>query len=453
MTDTRTGDGKRAIFIAYHTFEFADRNPNWKDQVRPEGYQLNWYRDVAQEVEAAGFHAIFAADFMGISRSTLEKNTTGPFRLGYAEPLAELSALATSTSSIGLVGTFSTQFSSPYSLARQLTSLDTISGGRAGWNIVTSFTGESNFGDSAVKPVKERYARAQEFLEVTTKLWTSWKDGAITPLGNDRVQLHGDRIVDIAHHGTYFDVEQALDIAPSPQQIPVIVQAGASEDGLQFAARHAEVIFVASPDIEKGRAFYRRAKKLVESYGRAADDVKIVPGVRIYLGESSEEAEAVYFSMLTEDEIVRARESVLSELPELDLTGLELDDKLTIDRFPTAEQIVSSERRASRALIYRGWIENGTFTTLREFLFRYATSFGHNQFIGTPEQVADEITEWITSGAADGFVVNGASSFDLLTNRVFPILRERGLLDDPSAAQGKTLRERLGTRLNPEVYR
>jgi len=448
MSRSSAGTDKRVILVVGDTFEFADRNPKWKDQIRPEGYKLDWYLDFAREIEEAGFDAIFSADFLGISRATLEKNTVGPFRLGYVEPLAELSALATVTERIGLIGTFSTQFNAPYQLARQLTSLDTISNGRSGWNIVTSFTGESNFGSAAVKPVKERYERAQEFLGVTTALWTSWKDGAVTTLDADRVKLDGSRIVDIDHHGKYFDVEQALDMAPSPQGVPLLVQAGASEDGIDFAARNAELIFVASPDIEQGRAFYSRVKRLAEAHGRHADDVKIVPGVRIYMGETPEEAQAVYFSSLTEGELEQAREAVLSEIPDLDLTGLDLDDTLTLDRFPTPEAIRRSERRASRALIYRGWIENGTFTTLREFLYRYATSFGHFQIIGTPEQVADEITEWVTTEAADGFVLNGASSFDLLTERVMPILRERGLLPDPDEVKGATLRERLGTKLN-----
>lgn len=439
---------RHLLLFVTSEFEFEDRFPT--RSVVGGGAStggLDQYFSFAKELEHHGFDAIFVADFLGINRKALTGNGTGPFALRLFEPLTRLAALATATSSIGLLGTFSTQFTEPYNLARQLASLDHLSGGRAGWNVVTSFTGEKNFGLTELPSPTERYERAQEFLDVVIALWQSWSSDYIREREDGSASIDADRIVDIDHVGTFFSVQGALDIPPSPQRVPVIQQAGSSETGTAFAARNAEIVYVATPDLESATEYTTTVKRLAEELGRSGGDIRVIPGVRLYLGDSPEAALDEYRAVLSEADLADARQSVRGELPGLDLDGLELDDLVPIERFPGEEEIKSGGRRTSRALIYRGWVASGQYPRLREFLTRYATSFGHAQFIGTPAQVADDIQEWFESGAVDGFTIHSANSFDLVTTQLLPLLRERGVLPPLSPADGahRTLRERLGT--------
>jgi alkanesulfonate monooxygenase SsuD/methylene tetrahydromethanopterin reductase-like flavin-dependent oxidoreductase (luciferase family) len=293
-------------------------------------------------------------------------------------------------------------------VARELTSLDRLSGGRAGWNVVTSFSGESNYGYAEIPSPSDRYRRAREFLAVTKALWSSWERDAII----------ADRQAEVA---------------------------GASDIGIEFAAESAEVVFVASFDIEAGRNYYRTLKTAVVAHGRHPDDLKVLPGIRIYLGDDDEQAWAAHQSELTELDLERAREAITYEVPGLDLSDLRFDDAIPLDRFPDRGELEKHGRRVSRALIYRSWIETGACARLRNFLVRYATSFGHFQIVGTAAVAADIIERWIDGGACDGFILLGGSSFSRIADDLIPLLRERGIFRDEGTIPGELLRDRLGT--------
>lgn len=431
---------RRAVFFVSSEFHFTDRFPSWKNTPtqQPFAERLDAKVRFAQELEAIGFDAIFIADFAGLNRTRLRHH--GPRS---AEPLTLATYLAAHTDRIGVVITVSTQFSEPYTVARQLTSLDQLSGGRAGWNVVTSFNGESNYGYTRIPAPAERYRRAEEFLTVTKGLWTSWAPDAVVADTAEEIYVDTTRVRDLNWTGEHFQVREALDLAPGPQVFPVIAQAGASDIGIDFAARAAEVIFVACPDLEAGKTYYRRLKTATRAAGRHADDVKVLPGIRVYLGDTDEEAWAAYDSELTDLDLERAREAIGYEVPGLDLSDLDLDDTIGLERFPDREALEHNGRRVSRALIYRGWVADGSHARLRKFLVRYATSFGHFQVVGTAARAAATIGQWIEQGAADGFILLGGSSFERIAGELIPLLREAGIF---TGACGPTLRERLGTR-------
>lgn len=430
-----------ATFFVSSEFHFTDRFPQWKqtDTAELPNERQRAKAHFAAELERHGFDAIFVADFAGLNRTQIRY--AGPRAF---EPLTLAAYLAAHTESIGLVITLSTQFNEPYTVARELTSLDRLSGGRAGWNVVTSFNGEANYGYTEIPSPAQRYARAREFLAVTKALWSSWQDGAIVADRDTEIYADTDRIDDVEWAGDHFRVRQALDLPPSPQRFPLIAQAGASDTGIEFAAESAEVVCVASPDIESGRQYYRRLKSAVAANGRDPGDLKVLPGIRIYLGDDDEQAWQAYRRELTGLDLHRAREAITYEVPGLDLSDLDLDATIPLSRFPTRADLERHGRRVSRAMIYRTWVETGSYARLRDFLLRYATSFGHFQIIGTAEHAADTIAAWISGGASDGFILLGGSSFDRIADELIPLLRRRGIFRDGPPPPGP-LRDRLGT--------
>jgi FMN-dependent oxidoreductase (nitrilotriacetate monooxygenase family) len=434
-----------AVFFISSEFHFADRFPRWKfgDPDIAPGHQARGQAKAAfaRELEHIGFDAIFIADFAGLNRSQIRYSGPRSF-----EPLTLATYLAAHTERIGLVITASTQFSEPYTVARELTSLDRLSGGRAGWNVVTSFNGEANYGYTEIPPPAQRYERAREFLSVTKALWTSWEPDAIIADRASETYVDDDRVNDVNWVGEHFRVRQALDLPPSPQVFPVIAQAGASDIGIDFAAEVAEVVFVASPDLDAGKTYYRTLKSAMAEHDRDPDDLKVLPGIRIYLGDTDEQAWAAYRAELTELDLERAREAITYEVPGLDLSDLAFDDAIPLERFPDRAELERAGRRVSRALIYRGWVQSGAYDRLRDFLVRYATSFGHFQIVGTAADAADIIEQWIDENACDGFILLGGSSFDRIADDLIPILRARGIFREEDSAAAEHLRDRLGTR-------
>ncbi|SNS94500.1 NtaA/DmoA family FMN-dependent monooxygenase [Rhodococcoides kyotonense] len=431
-----------SVFFVSSEFYFADRFPRWKQ----DGYtsdtaeQRRAKAAFARELEDIGFDAIFIADFAGLNRTQIKYRGARSF-----EPLTHAAYLAAHTDRIGLVITLSTQFSEPYTVARELTSLDRISDGRAGWNVVTSFNGETNYGYETIPSPEDRYRRAREFLNVTRALWHSWKPNAVVRDREVEVHVDIDKVVDIDWHGEFFSVQQALDLPPAPQTFPVLAQAGASDIGIAFAAKAAEVVFVATPDIDAGRSYYKQLKAAVVANGRRAEDLKVLPGIRIYLGHTDEHAWQEYRNELTDLDLDRAREAIRYEVPDLDLSDLGLDDRIPPSRFPTQADIEKTGRRVSRALIYREWVTSGEYATVRDFLLRYATSYGHFQIVGTAEYAARIIETWIEEEASDGFILLGGSSFERISRDLVPLLRERGIFREEGDETFTTLRDRLGT--------
>ena len=396
---------------------------------------IGFYQELARRAEAAAFDAVFLADGPSLAANV---RYASRFRL---EPFTWLAGLAAATERIGLIGTASTTYSEPYNLARMFASLDHLSGGRAGWNIVT--TGDpsaaGNFGLEAHPVHAERYARADEFVDVVSDLWDSWEDDALTADRAGGVFAETDRIHPIGHEGAHFRVAGALNTPRTPQGRPVYVQAGSSEDGRSFAARHAEAIFTAHQTLGNAQDFYSDLRERVRALGRDPDHVKVLPGISPFIGSTEREAHELEaeFNALTQPEYSLEQ---LSRMTGLDLSGYDLDA-------PFPVHLIGPDQRGdvrSRAQVVLDIVDREK-PTVRGLLHRLAGARGHRVVTGTPEQVADEIQTWFEQGAADGFNImppNLPGGFDAFVDHVVPILRERGLFR--TGYTGSTLRDHYG---------
>jgi N-acetyl-S-(2-succino)cysteine monooxygenase len=363
---------------------------------------------------------------------------------GGVEPMTLLAALAAVTEHIGLIGTASTTYALPYDLARGFASLDHLSRGRAGWNIVTSSNVDAAYNYSAEPSSHaDRYVQADEFMNVVTALWDSWEDdGLIFDKASGR-QFDTARIHAIDHVGNAYRVKGPLNAPRSPQGWPVLVQAGSSDDGKDFAARHAEIIFTVQQTLDDAQAFYSDVKDRAAAVGRDPNLVKILPGLCPFIG--STEAEARRHQAELDDLIVPSTGQVngsLMQFAGVDLSPFALDAPLPLDRLPSASDIQGSQSRFS---MMTRLAEREPQLTLRQVLRRLHGSRGHFVVTGTPEQVADLIETWFTQRAADGFNVMpplAATQLDLFVDEVVPILQRRGLFHASYAAS--TLREHYG---------
>jgi FMN-dependent oxidoreductase (nitrilotriacetate monooxygenase family) len=408
-------------------------------------FDIDFYVEQAQRAEAAKMDGVFFADIPGLWAAT-------PYRpTAHLEPITRLSAIAARTERIGLIATASSTFYEPYNLARLFSSLDILSGGRAGWNIVTTQSEQvaRNFNLTALPSPEERYAQAQEFVDVVTKLWDSWEDDAVL---NDRDSgrfFDPDKVHQIGHHGRFFQVEGALAAPRSPQGRPVLVQAGSSNQGRAFAARNAEAIFTAHQTIADAQAFYRDIKGRAESFGREPDHIKILPGISPFIAGTEAEARELqeHVNSLTVPAYGIAQ---LEGFGGISLHHLELDEVVPLEVFGNAGHVLDNDR--SRVQVVANIVERDR-PTLRQLLHRLAGARGHNVVVGTPLQVADIITEWFDGGAADGFNVMPPlypQLLDAFTSGVVPILQERGLFR--ADYEGTTLREHLGLPRPDSVY-
>ncbi|KOG32446.1 monooxygenase [Streptomyces resistomycificus] len=396
---------------------------------------LAHYVHLARIAERGTFDSLFLADGPQLWNNLAQRPA------GALEPLTLLTALATATEHIGLIATASTSYNSPYNLARKFASLDIVSGGRAGWNIVTTAGAEAarNFGLAAEPAHAERYARAAEFLDVAQKLWDSWEDDAVVAdkaagVWGDDTKIHPPR-----HEGRYFSVAGALNVPRTPQGYPLLVQAGSSEDGKRFAARYAEAVFTAQQTIEDARAFYADLKSRTAEAGRDPGHIKVLPGIVPVIG--STEAEALAAERVLEDHIVYTHGvNRLENLLQLEPGTLELDGRLP--DLPPESAIEGAKSRYTLVVD----LARRERLTVRQLVGRLGGGRGHLTFAGTPEQVADAIETWFTQGAADGFNIMPAvlpSGLDAFVDHVVPILRARGLLRREYGPR-RTLRERYG---------
>ncbi|MGU3498457.1 NtaA/DmoA family FMN-dependent monooxygenase [Mycobacterium sp. C31M] len=425
--------GLRFIASGEHAFGPIAR---WREtDVAPADIaDLQQHADYARWVEATGFDALFYADFLGFD-PVRHQSPRLPF-----EPLVLTAALLACTEHLGFITTASTTFNTPYGLARSIASLDRLSGGRVAWNVVTSFTGEQNFGIGTLPTPQQRYARATEFLDVVANLWASFPESAII---DDKVAgryVDTARVTPINHVGEHFSVQGPLDIPGPPSGRPILVQAGASLEGIAFAARHADIVFVAAPDLDDATQFAARLRAEVARAGRAPDEVLIFPGFRAFLGVDEADARLVRSRFATADVLDKARRAVRRESDLFDFTGLDLDVPIPAGRLPTDADLAASTRRRSRALIYLRWARQPG-ATLRTVLERIALEHGHFALTATPMQVADQVERWFIAGAADGFMVNYGSGIGTFAEQVLPLLAERGLWKPVTDGD---LRNRLG---------
>jgi len=396
---------------------------------------LAYHQRLARIAEDAKFDSLFLADSPALF------GEIGRRPQGGIEPTILLTALAVTTSRIGLIATASTSYNEPYNLARRLSSVDWVSAGRAGWNIVTT-AGEAaarNFGLEDQPLHRARYARADEFLEVATKLWDSWEDDAIIADKESGVHTRADRVHAIGHRGEYFSVEGPLNSPRSPQAHPLLVQAGSSASGKAFAARWAEAIFTAQPTIEEAQAFYADVKRAAIANGRAPESLKVLPGLVPVIGETEAEAREIEAEL---DRLISAEFALaqLEKLLRLEPGDLALDRPLPRD-LPSEDEIEGAKSRYT-LIVDLARREN---LTARELIGRLGGGRGHRTFTGTPVQVADTIQHWFEHGAADGFNIMPAvlpSGLEVFVERVVPILQERGLFR--TEYTGTTLREHYG---------
>ncbi|PRH78124.1 LLM class flavin-dependent oxidoreductase, partial [Streptomyces solincola] len=360
--------------------------------------------------------------------------------LGGFEPLTLLSAIAVATERIGLIATVSTTFNEPFHTARKFASLDHISGGRAGWNIVTSGTVQEarNFGFDEHLEHALRYERAREFVEVATGLWDSWEDDAVVLDRAAGIYADPRKVRPIGHQGVHFGVQGPLNVPRSPQGHPLLVQAGSSEDGREFAARYAEAVFTAQQTLADGQAFYKDLKSRLARHGRREDDVRVLPGIAPVIGSTEAEARALE-QELTDLQVPEYGLAQLSGMLGVDLTGLPLDGPLP--DLPEERDINGNKSRFT--LVAELARREGL--TLRQLIARLGGGRGHRVVVGTPEQIADRIQEWFTQGAADGFNIMPPylpGGLEHFVDQVVPILQERGLFR--TEYTGRTLRDHYG---------
>lgn len=415
----------------------------YKEASPERSFDIAYYQDLARRAEAAKFDAVFFADSPSLGESI---RYAPRFRM---EPLTWLSAIAAATSRIGLIATSSTSYYEPYNLARLFSSLDHLSGGRAGWNIVTTSMAQAsgNFGLTEQPGHAERYARAAEFVDVVTKLWDSWEDDAFVGERASGVFADDAKIHPIRHVGQHFRVEGPLNTPRSPQGRPVYVQAGSSEDGRAFAARHAEAIFTAHQTLDSARSFYIDIKRRAAGLGRRPEHIRILPGISPYIGGTEAEARRLFdaFNDLIQPAFSLAQ---LKQMTGLDLAGHDLDGP-----FPRHLADETGPRGAASRFKLILDIVDREHPTIRQLIHRIAGARGHRVAVGTPEQIAAEIQSWFEAGAADGFNVMPpwlTGGFDVFAAEVVPILRKRGLFRDDYA--GTTLRDHYGLPRPQSLY-
>ena len=419
-----------AFFMRFGHHLAAWRHPSQQANGRPD---VDFWIGLAQQAEAAKFHTFFLADFIGKSADGLAQLSQQGQSFQF-EPFTLLSAIAARTQRIGLVATVNTNFSEPYNLARQFASLDHLSRGRAGWNIVSSLPEHTaaNFGIANPPDHGERYEQAGEFLQVSKALWDSWEDDAFDhPDRENGYFFDPAKAHPVDHQGTHYSSKGLLDVPRPIQGYPVFVQAGNSDVGREFAARHAEMIYASATDLDIAKAYYRDVKSRLAKYGRDESQLLVTPGLSVIVGETDQEAKNL------QDELHGLIDfSKGVNLMGLDLSGYPIDG-------PLPDLPAGPNGRGRREQMYA--LARKENLTIRQLFFRFGISRGHVQAVGSVKTVADIIEQWFTERGADGFNVvppllpRGFADF---TRLVVPELQRRGIFHKDY--EHATYRENLG---------
>jgi hypothetical protein len=417
----------------------------WLDTDIPIDASVNidWYIDVVRQAEAAKFDLVFIVDSQFITANS------PPHYLNRLEPLTLLSALAVATRHIGLVATLTTSYNDPFSLARRFASLDLISKGRAGWNVVTSGDAGTagNFSQPEHFDYDTRYRRAVEFLDVARGLWSSWEEGALV---RDRATgqfLDPDKLHRLDHKGEFFQVVGPLNLQRSPQGEPVIFQAGDSDQGRDLGAGIADAIFTHAATIEQGQAFYADLKGRAIRQGRNPDEIVILPGFTVYVGDSDEDAQDIQRRYRALDQ---SFDQALAEFGRPfgwhDFRQYDPDAPFPVQALEAAKNSFYTQAKA----VTDQAVEQGL--TLRQAVERARAGRG-SPFVGSAETVANEIQRWFEGRALDGLNVHlgHPAQFKRFVAEVVPILQERGLFRTDYEAD--TLRGNLGLPILPSQHR
>ena len=399
------------------------------------------YVRVAQIAEAAKFDAVFLADNASIADQIDFRPITA------LEPTVLLASIAAATTHIGLIATASTSYNEPYNIARRFSTLDHVSGGRAGWNIVTTADAGSarNFGLDAAPDHAQRYARAAEFTDVVKALWQSWEDDAFIGDKTGGRFIDTDKVHPVAHCGAYFNVQGPLNLPRTPQGYPVLVQAGGSADGRDLAARHAEAVFSASQSFEESAAYRGDLLARAATHGRGPEAIRVLPGLTTIVGA-------------TEADALRRRDELVELIPwRYSLTRLAgtlgiAPDRLQLDERLPDDLPLPAAGNGNHTFFHATLAQARQHGyTARQLIRALAGGGGHRVVVGTPEQIADDIERWFRGRAADGFnlmpdaLPGGLQDF---VDGVVPILQRRGLFR--TEYEGSTLREHLGLAQPPE---
>lgn len=410
----------------------------WLHPESPKGAatDLKHYLDMTLTAQRGLFDMVFLADYVAFPMVDIPKGALGRRDKDALDPLTILAALSPLTANIGLVATASTTFSQPYHAARSFASIDQISGGRAGWNVVTSFQDEEakNFGSTTILEKARRYHRAEEFVDVALGLWNSFQDDTFVYDKASGQYFHPDKVNVLNHAGEHFQVKGPLTVPRTPQGRPIIVQAGASEEGQQLAARTADVVYTVQSVLEDAQKFYKGLKGRMAQFGRQTDDMKIMPGLLPVVADTEENA--------------RKKFKEWQEMID-PLVGLEFMARVFGDLSAYSLDEPVPELRSDREITSRGKVQLAIARrnnyTIRQMLQSVAIGNAHNTVIGTPEQIADVMQAWFTQGAADGFNILPAItpvSVNEFVDHVVPILKKRGLMR--TEYEATTLRGNLG---------
>ncbi|MGG3470346.1 LLM class flavin-dependent oxidoreductase [Neobacillus pocheonensis] len=418
-------------------YNMGHHEASWRhpDSHSDQLMNFSYYRQLVQKAEKAKMDSIFLADRTSTSPNAVENGSL----ISY-EPTTLLAALAAVTERIGLIGTVSTSFNEPFNVAGRFSSLDFLSNGRVGWNIITSGTASEaqNFNLDGIPDHSNRYKKAKEFLEVTMKLWDSWEDDAILADKENGIFADKQKVHEIHHKGEFFKVRGPLNLPRSPQKRPVLVQAGSSEDGKEFSTQYADAIFTAQPTFEDARAFYQDVKGRIAKNGRDPNQVKILPGISFIIGNTEEEAKE------REEELAKFLNFShsliqLSNRMGMNLTSVTLDKPLPA--LPNTEEIQGHQSRTQ--LINK--LAQSENLTVKQLLLRLGGGRGHFIISGTPARIADELEFWFLNKAADGFNIMPQvmeRDLELFVDFVIPELQRRRLFR--TEYKGYTLRDHFG---------
>jgi len=433
---------KQGLVLGLSMVQNGTHLGGWRHPQSPRGGSLDFrlWKQMAQTAEAAKIHFMFWADGVAVRLDETDPDKLSHNgRIDWFEPLTLLGALAAVTEHIGLIATASTTYNEPYALARKYASLDHLSNGRAGWNVVTSWSEQEALNFSRKKHLDHatRYRRAEEFFDVVTGLWDGWEDDAFIRDKESGRYFDPAKMHVLGHEGEFFQVKGPLNIARPPQGYPVIAEAGSSEPGQNLAARTADVVYTAQHDVEDARAFYSSQKGRLAAAGRRPEDMVVMPGAMVILGETDAEAR----------DKLRALEALIH--PKIGMGIIERVVGYTgpcdvDDRIPDPEHIHIEKQMSSNA---RRTLEHAHAQGMswRQLYTRLSGGSSHTQFVGSAETVADIMQTWFEAGACDGFnllMPYYPGGLDDVAKGLVPELQGRGLFQ--TEYRGTTLRENLG---------
>ena len=398
-------------------------------------FNLKTIVSLAKKLEAAKFDAFFMADHLAVLNMPMEALKRSATVTSF-DPLTLLPAIAMVTNHLGLIATASTTFESPYLIARRFASLDHISGGRAGWNIVTTSNPDAakNFGMDDQMPHAQRYARAREFFDVVTGLWDSWADDAFVRDVEKGIFFDPNRLHILDYEGDYLKVRGPLNIARPIQGWPLIVQAGASDAGRQLAAETAEMVFSSARNIPDAQEYFQDIKSRAENAGRNPDHLKILPGALVIVGETESEAREKRDLL---DSLVHYDSGIASLSIALGHDASKFDPDAPLPNVPETEASKSGQARVKG-------LAQAENLTVRQLAGRFG-GYAGNAFVGTPKSIADQMEAWIDEEASDGFNIMMPylpMGLDDVCEKVVPELQRRGRFR--TEYSGRSLRENLG---------